>query len=190
MVCKKLTSSIASTQSPKSSNVRSASFSGRNLVHRQLYWLLPSKSTAHPLSPLLLWAHAPEAAPHKPLHPPANERNVGPSSSLAGPENSRILLKISQKVTMEERKLLTRAAEVFSFSTESTLAPKPKRLESFCVRPESSLLILSTGSPPPLDFHLLKVILYVDFILKKKNGFIIIEGWGCFVFWSMIFRVL
>jgi hypothetical protein len=32
----------------------------------------------------LLWAHAPEATPRKPRHPPANEKNVGPSSSLAG----------------------------------------------------------------------------------------------------------
>jgi hypothetical protein len=177
-----LTSSIASTQSPKSSNVRSASFSGRNLVHRQLYWLLPSKSTAHPLSPLLLWAHAPEAAPHKPLHPPANERNVGPSSSLAGPENSRILLKISQKVTMEERKLLTRAAEVFSFSTESTLAPKPKRLESFCVRPESSLLILSTGSPPPPWFPPFKGDFVCWFYFEKEKWFYYYWRLGLFCF--------
>jgi hypothetical protein len=33
----------------------------------------------------LLWAHAPEATPRKPLRPLANEKNVGPSSSLAGP---------------------------------------------------------------------------------------------------------
>ncbi len=32
----------------------------------------------------------------------------------------------------------------FSFSTESTLAPKARHFESFCARPESSLLILST----------------------------------------------
>jgi hypothetical protein len=34
---------------------------------------------------LILQAHAPEATPRKPLLPLANTKNVGPSSSLAGP---------------------------------------------------------------------------------------------------------
>jgi len=34
---------------------------------------------------LILWAHAPEATPPKPLRPLANKQNKGPSSSLAGP---------------------------------------------------------------------------------------------------------
>ncbi len=41
------------------------------------------------------------------------------------------------------------------------------------------------------DFHLLEVICIVDSILKKYRFFyFFIEGWGFFVFRSMIFRVL
>jgi hypothetical protein len=30
----------------------------------------------------ILWAHAPEVTPHKPLHLPAKEKNMGHSSAL------------------------------------------------------------------------------------------------------------
>jgi hypothetical protein len=56
-----------------------------------------------------------------------------------------------------------------------------RRLESFCARPEGSLLILSNGYLKKFDFdfdffffsdfYILKVICIVDFILKKNNGF-------------------
>jgi len=39
-----------------------------------------------------------------------------------------------------------------------------------------------------LAFHLLKVIFI--FIFFEKEQWFFIEGWGCFVFMSMIFKVL
>jgi len=73
------------------------------------------------------------------------------------------------------------------------------RLERFCARPKSSLLILFTGFFFELfflfffffDFHLLKGILYFLFYFaKKKRFFFKLLKVGAFFFRSMIFRVL
>ncbi len=72
---------------------------------------------------LILWARAPEATPRKPLRPLANKKERW-SQQLPGRTNPSILLKIPLKVKVGEENCSQEPAEVFSFSTESTVARK------------------------------------------------------------------
>jgi len=71
---------------------------------------------------------APEATLRKPLRPLANEKKRGSQQQLPGRTSPSILLKIAKKVTKAGggENCSQEPAAVFSFSTESTVAPKAR----------------------------------------------------------------